>query len=53
VQNPWGETPVTLYRNGKEAETFSGQLLVIPTTPGETVILVPKGQPLPEKMIIE
>jgi hypothetical protein len=53
VQNPWNETPVTLYRDSKQAETISGQLLVIPTTPGETVILVPKGQPLPEKIIIE
>jgi hypothetical protein len=53
VHNPWDETPVTLYRDGKEAETISGQLLVIPTAPGEIVTLVPKGQPLPEKMIIK
>ena len=53
VHNPWGEARVSLYRTGKSAETISGPLLVIPTTAGETLTLVPQGQPLPEKMIIE
>jgi len=53
VQNPWGAAPISLYRTGKAVETISGPLLVIPTTPGETLTLVPQGQPLPEKMIIE
>jgi hypothetical protein len=53
VQNPWAEAPLTLYRNGKEAETIFGRLLEIPTTAGETVTLVPQGQPLPEKMMVE
>jgi hypothetical protein len=53
VQNPWDEAAVSLYRNGKEAETISGKLLVIPTETGETVTLVLKGQPLPGKVDLE
>jgi len=52
VQNPWNEAPVSLYRNGKETETIDGKLLVIATTAGETVTLVPKGQPLSRKTIL-
>jgi hypothetical protein len=53
VQNPWDEAAVSLYRNGKEAETISGKLLAIPTEAGETVTLVPKGRALPKKVVIE
>jgi hypothetical protein len=47
VNNPWDQAELSLYRNGKEAGTVSGQLLVIATTAGDAVTLVPKGQPLP------
>ena len=47
VRNPWHQTELSLYRNGKESGTVSGPLLVITTTAGDTVTLVPKGQPLP------
>jgi hypothetical protein len=53
VQNPWNHASLSLYQNGKTAETISGPLLVIHTTPGETVTMVPKGQPLPEKVFVE
>ena len=46
VQNPWNDAPISLYRNGKETETLSGKLLVIPTAAGETVALAPKGRRL-------
>ncbi len=49
VQNPWDKAELSLYRNGKEAGTVSGRLLVITTTAGETLTLVLKGAPLPER----
>jgi hypothetical protein len=48
VQNPWDQAELTLFRNGREAGTVSGRLLVIPTTADEAVTLVPRGTPLPE-----
>ena len=48
VENPWDEAPLSLYRNGKVAETILGKLLAITTAPGERIVLVPKGNPLPE-----
>ena len=53
VQNPWDQAELSLYRNGKAAEAVSGRLLVITTAPDETVTLVPKEQPLPDRMISE
>jgi hypothetical protein len=53
VSNPWGEAPVSLYRNGKESESVSGPLLTVATSVDETVTLVPKGKPLPAAMTIE
>ncbi|HTQ31190.1 MAG TPA: DUF5703 domain-containing protein [Opitutaceae bacterium] len=46
LANPWGEAGVTVYRDGKTGETLSGKTLEIPTTKGETVIVVPEGRPL-------
>jgi len=41
--NPWQGRDVTLYRNGKKAEDYSGETLTFPTGKGETVVVVPKG----------
>jgi hypothetical protein len=51
VQNPWPETQVTLYRNGKPAEDLSGKRLAFPTASGEKLTLVPKGSPLVEQTV--
>ncbi|HTL43477.1 MAG TPA: hypothetical protein VL262_03995 [Vicinamibacterales bacterium] len=46
LTNPWGTSAVTTFRNGRKAEGAAGPLLNIATTPGETVAIVPAGQPL-------
>jgi len=43
LQNPWNESEVTLYRNGKKAENLSGSLLTFPTRKGETIVIVRVG----------
>ena len=43
LRNPWGETEVTLYRNGKSAEDLKGSLLTFPTAKAERIVAVPKG----------
>jgi hypothetical protein len=43
LQNPWSESEVTLYRDGKKAESLSGSLLRFPTRKGETIVVVPVG----------
>lgn len=53
VHNPWGEAPVSVYRNGKESESVSGPLLTIATSVDETFTLVPKGKPMPDKISVE
>jgi len=45
LQNPWGESTVTLDRDGKSAEELSGNSLMIQTKKGETVTVVPKVAP--------
>jgi hypothetical protein len=52
VHNPWDDATLSVYRNGKASETISGNLLVIPTDAGETVAIVPKGQPLVQKEVL-
>ena len=42
-RNPWPDTGVTLYRNGKKAEGVSGPLLKFATAKDETVVIVPEG----------
>ncbi len=47
LRNPWGrggETEVTLYRDGKQAETVSGSLLKFSTRQGEQIVLVQPGK---------
>ena len=43
LANPWGQSEVTLYRDGKKAEDLSGATLAFPTGKSETVVIVPKG----------
>ena len=43
MTNPWGRGEVTLYRNGRKAEELSGDTLVLSTSKGESVVVVPKG----------
>jgi len=52
LDNPWGETTVTLYRNGKKAEDITGALLKFPTAINETIVVVPQGvKPAPIKIL--
>ncbi len=44
LQNPWPDTEVTVYRNGKAAESVTGKSLALSTTPGERLTLAPKGK---------
>ena len=46
LTNPWGASAVTIFRNGRKAESASGPLLTIGSTAGETLAIVPAGQPL-------
>ncbi len=51
LRNPWGGE-VQIHRNGRAAETLSGQVLTFPTSRGELVVLAPKGAALqPVKML--
>jgi hypothetical protein len=43
LSNPWGETPVTLYRSGKKAEDLTGGTLTFATAAGERIVAVPQG----------
>jgi hypothetical protein len=43
LSNPWGEQNVTVYRNGRKAETRSGRAIVLDTTASETIVVVPFG----------
>ncbi len=51
VENPWNQSDVTLYRDGKEVGGVSGQLLAIATATGDTITLVPKGSTPPQEVI--
>jgi hypothetical protein len=42
LRNPWG-AEVQLHRNGKAAETLSGEVLSLTTSRQETVVIAPKG----------
>jgi Glycosyl hydrolase family 95 catalytic domain len=44
LTQPWGNRGVTVYRSGRKAEDLQGTVLSIPTSPGETVVLVPRGE---------
>jgi alpha-L-fucosidase 2 len=41
MDNPWPDREVRLVRNGREAESLSGNRLTFKTTPGETIIPLP------------
>jgi hypothetical protein len=43
LRNPWGNSEVSLYRNGGIAESLSGSLLCFATHKEETLIVVPSG----------
>jgi hypothetical protein len=49
LKNPWPDTPVTLYRNGKKAEDLSGAPLAFSTAKSEMIVVVPKGATPPRK----
>jgi hypothetical protein len=40
LRNPWGESRITLYRDGKKAESLNGSLVRFPTRKGETIVAV-------------
>jgi hypothetical protein len=52
VQNPWPDDEITLYRNGKPIGNISGQLLVLSTVAGETLVMTPKGKPMVGKQVL-
>ena len=43
LRNPWGESEVTLYRDGRKSEILRGSLLQFPTRKGERVVVVVSG----------
>lgn len=43
LQNPWAENEVTLYRNGKKAETLNGVQIKFQTSKNENIIVVKAG----------
>ncbi len=43
VINPWNNSGVTLYRNGKKSETLNGNLLKFATGKNESIIIVKNG----------
>jgi hypothetical protein len=43
IAPPWKENGVTVYRSGRKAEDLHGTVISVTTSPGETVVLVPRG----------
>lgn len=43
VENPWPGKKVMMTRNGRSAETLTGDRLKFETTPAETILLTPQG----------
>jgi hypothetical protein len=43
LRNPWPQSPVSLFRNGKKAEDLSGSLVTFATNRGETIVAVKQG----------
>jgi hypothetical protein len=52
IKNPWGDTELTLYRNGKKSKNISGKLLTLTSEAGETLTIIPKGKQLISKEIL-
>ena len=46
LKNPWGDTAVTLYRNGTQSEQLQGGVLSFSTAKGERIVVVPRGKSL-------
>lgn len=44
VRNPWVESSVALFRNGRQAEKLSGSLLKVSTAKGESILIVKNGE---------
>ena len=42
LSNPWGEAPVQVWRDGKQAETLEGTLITLQTQVDETVRVAPR-----------
>lgn len=51
INNPWVDTEITIYRDGKKTENMKGSLLLIQTKVGELVTIAPKGKKLKPKEI--
>ena len=51
INNPWVDTEITIYRDGKKSENMKGSLLLIQTKVGELVTIAPKGKKLKPKEI--
>jgi glycosyl hydrolase family 95 len=43
LRNPWGDSEVTFYRDGKQSEKHRGSLLRFPTRKGERIVVVVSG----------
>jgi hypothetical protein len=43
LENPWPGKKVSLYRNGKKGERFSGPKITFKTGAGERIVVVPSG----------
>lgn len=41
LRNPWGDTRITVYRDGKKMESLNGTLVRFPTRKGEKIVIVP------------
>lgn len=44
VENPWGDSGVTLVRDGKAAENLTGRLIKFETRPNEKITIKPSGK---------
>jgi len=42
LENPWPGKSITLYRNGRKAETLSGSKITFHTTSGESIVIRPE-----------
>ena len=54
LHNPWPDTALTLYRNGRKADDLSADssgLLRFPTARGETITVVPIGSTFSQKKV--
>lgn len=50
IQNPWKDTKISLFRNGKRSEIQEGDRLSFATKSGGAITLVPDGKPYLERL---